>query len=144
LRRSWQLIFSFTLPFFVCESPAFAMASVTALLPLAASHSQTGWIAFAGFFTLGADWTALGKITVIKRGLIIYANDHQGHVVPLRTAIGKGRDSSKMRPMICAGAMIAALQSLRSINICTTRIDLSGMSSFEWSDSHHGQNIVIS
>jgi len=35
---------------------------------------------------------ALGKITVIKRGLIIYAKDHQGHVVPLRTAIGKGPD----------------------------------------------------
>jgi len=36
-------------------------AKCVALLALAASHSQTGWIAFAGFFTLGADWTRLRK-----------------------------------------------------------------------------------
>src|SRR6266403_1727317 len=56
----------------------------------------------------------------------------------------KAVTSSKMRLMICAGVMIAALQSLRPINICTMPIDLSGMSSFKWSDSHHGQNNVIS
>ena len=119
-------------------------AKCVPLLALAASHSQTGWIAFAGFFMLGADWTRLRKNYRDQERPHHLRNDHQGHFVPLRTAVGKGRDLIQDASDDCARAMIAALQSLRPINICTMPIDLSGMSSFKWRDSHHGKNNVIS